>query len=205
MTERKIQNLNRLLLSEVLQLINEDPSLMAKGKPFAFTPNSALHKVFYYAYMPDAKFKLPEGVPPYTPSRLQPGLDSTDLLIAIRRGRFGYMVDGGIPNVRREQLFISLLETVNEAEAKVLLAIKDQCLDKMYPNLTYKVLSEYGYLPYDEKRCTDDTKSADVVEKDSEKAEPVSANTRKTASKATRSTKSTARKTTTKRVAVHKE
>lgn len=155
----KISNINKLLLSEVLKMINSDPSLMDQGKPFAFQQNSALHKVFYYGYVPSAKFLLPEGDPPFTPSNLKAGTNCTDLLIAIRRGRLSYMVDKSIPNARREQLFISLLETVNVEEAKVLLAIKDQVLDRLYPNLTYKCLYEHGYLPYDQQRCADQPKS----------------------------------------------
>lgn len=173
MTEQRIHNLNKLLLSEVLCMLNEDPSLMQPGKQFAFQKNSALHKVFYYGYVPSARFLLPEGIPPYTPSHMRAGVNATDLLVAIRRGRLSYLIDKNIPNARREQLFISLLETVYQEEAKILLAIKDQNLDELFPNLTYNVLYQYGYLPYDEKRCQDSTKSEpanntveDTVEKD---------------------------------------
>lgn len=165
MAEQRIHNLNKLLLSEVLKMINDDPSLMDQGKPFAFQQNSALHKVFYYGYVPSARFLLPEGNPPFTPSNMKAGTNGTDLLIAIRRGRFSYMVDKSIPSARREQLYISLLETVNVEEAKVLLAIKDQNLDTLYPNLTYKCLYEHGYLPFDADRCVDQPKSETVEQK----------------------------------------
>ena len=168
MTEQRIRNINKLLLSEVLRMLNEDPSLMQPGKPFAFQQNSALHKVFYYGYVPSARFLLPEGIPPFTPSNMRPGANATDLLVAIRRGRFSYMVDKNIPNARREQLFIGLLETVYQEEAKILLAIKDQNLDELFPNLTYKTLYEVGYLPYDEERCGDKQATASKSEETNE-------------------------------------
>lgn len=187
MAEQKIHNLNKLLLNEVLKMINADPSLMDRGKPFAFQQNSALHKVFYYGYVPKARFLLPEGVPPFTPSNMKAGVDSTDLLIAIRRGRLSYMVDKSIPSARREQLYISLLETVNAEEAKVLLAIKDQTIDQLYPNLTYKCLYEHGYLPYDEQKCQEPTKSNQTEEQSEPDPKPANkprrSNTRKTSKK----------------------
>lgn len=161
-----IKNINKLLLSEVLTLVNDDPSLLGQGQPFEFHRNSALHKVFYYGFVPSAKFKLPPGIPPYTPSDMQPGVNAVDLLIAIRRGRFSYFTDLNIPSARREQLFIELLETVYAEEAKVLLAIKDQSITRLYPNLTYKTLYQAGYLPYDANLC--DPKSNGRVEKNSE-------------------------------------
>lgn len=189
MSEVKIHNLNKLLLSEVLQMINEDTSLLDQGKPFAFQPNSALHKVFYYGYVPSARFLLPEGIPPFTPSNMRPGANAVDLLIAIRRGRFSYMVDPHIPGPRREQLFISLLETVYQEEAKILLAIKDQTLDQLFPNLTYKRLYDAGYLPYDEQKCGEE-QTASVAPKSETMVEQCE-------NKPTRSARS--RKTTTKK------
>lgn len=186
MAEQKIRNLNKLLLSEVLTMINSDPSLMDPGKPFAFQQNSALHKVFYYGYVPSARFMLPEGIPPFTPSNMKAGVNSTDLLIAIRRGRFSYMVDKAIPNARREQLYISLLETVNSEEAKVLLAIKDQNLDQLYPNLTYKCLYEHGYLPFDAQKCADEPKSEPVEQKAEVQAETPKTTRRSTTRKTTK-------------------
>jgi hypothetical protein len=44
--------------------------------------------------------------------------------------------------VRRETLFIQLLEGSHPTEAKLLLAIKDQTLTKMYPKVTHKLVSD---------------------------------------------------------------
>jgi hypothetical protein len=52
-----------------------------------------------------------------------------------------------LSNVKRESLFISLLEGVHPEEAKVLIAVKDQKLHKMYPKITHKLVSDAGIIP----------------------------------------------------------
>lgn len=168
----EVRNFNKMVLSEVLQAINDEPSLMDKGQPFAFQPHSALAIVFAHAYIPAAKFKLPEGDPPFNNEERKPGMTSSDLLYAIRRNRFSYFVDSAIDQRKREQLFIMLLETVCNDEAKVLLAIKDQKLDLLYPNLTYELLEQYEYLPArSEKEIAEAKSKSHVVEKSEVSAE----------------------------------
>lgn len=186
MTTKPI-NFNRLTLFEALDLINKDTSMLYTY--FKFAPNSPLHKVFKCAFLPECKFLLPEGDPPYTPSRNAVGMSSCDLLVAIRKNRFDYF-NGTVtlPEVKREQLFINLLETVHPSEAKVLLAIKDQKLDKMFKNITYDVLSQAGYLPI--KVVVETLEEKQAIEK--EDAEQPSK------SKTTRSRKTTTKKSTTR-------
>lgn len=143
----RIKNLQTLTLSEVLQKINDNPTLMSPGQPFAFVHGSALHQIFSFAFHPKMKFLLPEGDPPFTPSTQRVGMQSIDLLIAIKKKQLLLFIDPSIKQITREKLFINLLETVYADEAKVLLAIKDQNLTSLYPNLTYTLLKQYGYLP----------------------------------------------------------
>ena len=64
--------------------------------------------------------------------------------------------------VKREGLFIEMLESVPHAEAKILLAIKDQRLDKIYPKITPAVASKIAEI---------DTKEADKMIADAKDAE----------------------------------
>jgi hypothetical protein len=45
----------------------------------------------------------------------------------------------------REKLFIGALESLSVAEAKILIAVKEQKLHELYPNLTIGKLREIGY------------------------------------------------------------
>ena len=53
--------------------------------------------------------------------------------------------------IKREQLFIDLLENVHPEEAKLLLAVKDQKLSKLYKKITRKVVENAGFIPVLEK------------------------------------------------------
>jgi hypothetical protein len=49
--------------------------------------------------------------------------------------------------IRRESLFIGLLEGIHPTEATVLIAVKDQKLQKLYPKITHKLVSDAGIIP----------------------------------------------------------
>lgn len=95
--------------------------------------NDACKVILRHIYDPNIKFLLPEGDPPYKPSQFnEPGVLYADLR------KLYLFVEGGNPNlkqVRRESLFIDLLESVDPEDAKLLLSMKD----KKSP---YKGLSE---------------------------------------------------------------
>ena len=48
--------------------------------------------------------------------------------------------------VKRESLFISFLEGVHPTEAKMLIAVKEQALHKLYPKITRKMLEKAGVI-----------------------------------------------------------
>jgi hypothetical protein len=73
---------------------------------------------------PNVKFLLPEGVPPYRESKFD---EPKALLQEIPR--FYLFVEGGNPNlkqIRREQIFIEMLERINADDAKLLISMKDK-------------------------------------------------------------------------------
>jgi hypothetical protein len=40
-----------------------------------------------------------------------------------------------------------LIEHIHPTEAEVLIAVKDQKLQKLYPKITWKLVSEAGFIP----------------------------------------------------------
>lgn len=167
-----ISNPNMMTLSEVLQTINDDVSLL--GTTFRYSPNSPLSQVFRFAFVKSEKWVLPEGNPPYTPYMGAIGTSADDLLLVIRRGRFDYFTKyKNVKPIKREELFIKLLEGVHASEAKVLLAVKDQELHKSYPNITYEVLIKYGYLPEDFPEGERVFSKSDLEKHEEEKPETV--------------------------------
>ena len=147
-----IKNINKLMLNEVFDLINNDITLLDKGRSFGYQKGSILSRIFNHGFLQSWKFHLPPGIPPYSPYNIVTGVGGFDLLVAIRRGRFDYFIDDNIPAPRREKLFIELLEGLSPNEAKIVLAIKDQDITRLYPNINYANLAKYGYLPHDKQR-----------------------------------------------------
>lgn len=86
--------------------------------------NEATKVILKYMFDPNIKFLLPEGDPPYKPSQF----NESGVLYADLRKMYLF-VEGGNPNlkqIRRESLFIDLLEAVDPEDAKLLLAMKDK-------------------------------------------------------------------------------
>lgn len=159
-----MKNLNKLTLYEALQMINDNVALLKDRKAFAYQPGSALEAVFKCAFLPECKFDLPDGLPAFEYSKEAVGMCSEDMLVAIRKGRLEYLMKGRVQinPIVRERIFVKLLEGLHKSEANVLIAIKEQNLTGMFPNITYNVLVDAGYLPRrDELMAEVDTKSTE--------------------------------------------
>jgi hypothetical protein len=128
-------------LPEMLDEINADPKLLTTK----YRGNSALKIVFEYAFLPEKKFLLPEDEPPYRPDAAPIGMNPAILTQELRR--FYIFLRKDLKSIKREALFISLLESVHPSEAKLIIAIKDQKLHKLYKKVTRKTVSEAGFIP----------------------------------------------------------
>lgn len=86
-----------------------------------------LRTVLQGAFDPRIKWALPEGVPPYKPSEL---VDQENVFIHDAR-KLVHFVEGGNPGlhqIKREALFVEMLETVAPADAELLISIKEKRL-----------------------------------------------------------------------------
>ena len=125
-------------IPETLQEINDDPSKINQYKG-----DSALAILFRYAFDPAAKFVLPEGEAPFKPDAAPIGMTPATFKMELKRLYVFCRTD--LPAVRRESLYIQLLEAIHPTEAAVLVAVKDQKLTKLYPNITQKLVFEAGF------------------------------------------------------------
>lgn len=129
----------RKYVTVMLDEINADPS-----KIEVYKNDAALKIIFDYAFDPSKKFILPEGEPPFKPSAEPMGMTPTNLFSELRRLYVFCRED--LKPIKREGLFISFLEGVHPEEAKMLIAVKDQQLHKLYPKITRKMLEKAGVL-----------------------------------------------------------
>jgi hypothetical protein len=135
----------RKYLTQMLDEINEDPKQIEKYKG-----DAVLKLAFEYAFDPSKKMILPEGTPPFKPAAEPMGMTPTNLFNELRRLYVFCRAD--LTPLKRESLFISLLEGVHPEEATALIAIKDQQLHKLYKKITAKLVTEAGFIPAIEKK-----------------------------------------------------
>jgi len=99
----------------------------------------ALESMLRGAYDPKIVWLLPEGAPPYKVNDL---VDQQNRLYTEARKLYLF-IEGGNPNLkqlRREALFIELLETLDPEDAKLLLAVKEKHIP--YPGVTKEVVTK---------------------------------------------------------------
>lgn len=143
---------NRKFIPEMLEEINTDPS-----KIELYKDSSALKILFEYAFLPNKKMCLPEGDPPFKPDAAPIGMSPANLMMELKK-LYVFTPERELNQVRREALFIQLLENVHPSEAKILLAVKDQALTKLYKKITVNLLVDNGFLPEEmrvEKKAKD--------------------------------------------------
>lgn len=92
-------------------------------------------------YNPNIWFLLPETDPPYTP--VDEGIDAQNVLKAdIRKLKYCLNLPDGeqLRPLKREQMFIQLLEAIDHNDAKLLLNVKNKKLPKELKDITESVV-----------------------------------------------------------------
>lgn len=146
----------RKFIPEMLNEINNDTTTIAK-----YRGDAPLRMIFEYAFLPEKKMCLPEGDPPFKPDAAPIGMSPANLLMELRK-LYVFTPERELNQNRRESLFIQLLENVHPDEAKVLLAIKDQKLDKLYKNIDINFAIDNGFLPETARPPKIEPKKAEV-------------------------------------------
>ena len=130
-------------MARSIPLIFEDVaaanSIKARKKVLLENESKPLKEILKYAFHPDIKFALPPGKPPYKTIGSPDEYTPTYLYPNIRK--FYLYIEGGhdgLTQLRREQLFVQMLESLHPKEAEVVIQIKDKKLN--YRGLTYKLV-----------------------------------------------------------------
>lgn len=126
-------------VNDILSDANKNPASIMAHKD-----NKYLRNLLTAAFDPRYKLVLPEGEPPYK--------TNGELSEHVTKGAFwqvcrklGTFLREDVSSLNRESQFISALESVSEVDARILIAVKDQTLTDLYPNLSYTTLKDIGY------------------------------------------------------------
>ena len=123
---------------ETLELVGKAKTREEKRQVLKDRDNFATKALLQLNYHPNVKWKLPKGIPPYAPNQNQ-----ADASLHFEVKKLDYYTDPSphdIPMLRRESMFVQLLERLDPEDAKLLLAIKDQKLS--YKGLSYKLVKD---------------------------------------------------------------
>lgn len=126
----------------IFQILEQTSQLKGTEAKIAFLHNNdsgALRTILKYALDPSIIWDLPDGDPPFKPCPYP--AQEMRLMAEIRR--LYLFIKGGNPNltkIKREALYIELLESVHPEDAKLLNAVKSKKIP--YKGITPKLIKE---------------------------------------------------------------
>lgn len=129
----------KLGIGEILKNAAAKKTAQEKIEYLRANYNPTLGTILQGAYDDGVVWDLPPGTPPYKPNEL---VDQEGQLYTSARRLYLFAVGGHdtLKALKREALFIELLETVSPLDAEVLIAMKDKKLP--HKSLTKKLISE---------------------------------------------------------------
>jgi hypothetical protein len=133
----------RELLSEIFTRINNAKVKAEKVAILKKHDNANLRMLLKGAFDPKIEWDLPPGTPPYIANEAPAGTTHTYLETEARK-LYNFVKGGNnaINKIKKETLFIQILEGLHADEAKILIDIKNNTLNKTYKGLTADMVKE---------------------------------------------------------------
>lgn len=129
----------RLAISEILDKTRKEKTVKGKVDILKQNDSVPLRTILKYTYDPSVEFLVPDSEPPYTPSESPEG---HGMLYSEAR-RLRIFVKGGgydkLNQLRREVLFVEMLESIHANDAQVLV---DMIVDRKFKGITDKTVKE---------------------------------------------------------------
>ena len=126
----------------IFKEVSEQKTHLQKVKHLKENRNDMVDLLLELAFSRDIRITLPEGSPDYQKTG-EVELYNATLLYANRRQIEMFINDNTarVPELKREQLFIDLLENLDPAESQLLIEVKDKKLES-YSGITKKVIEK---------------------------------------------------------------
>jgi len=128
---------------EILDRVNAQRSVSKRIEVLEEYRNDALTAILIWNFDESIESVVPEGVVPYEKNAAPLGTDHTTLR---REWKNLYnFVKGGnssLSNIRRETMFIQMLEGLHPDEADILCLVKDKQLFRKYPKINQGIVAQ---------------------------------------------------------------
>ena len=140
--QKKVQLPPNPFIHEVLELAAKQRSKAKKVEILKQYEDPSLKAVFIWNYDPSVISAIPEGPVPYKENEVPVGTDHTSLRREYKN-LYHFIKGGndGLSSLRRETMFIQMLEGLHPEEAKVVCLVKDKQLQTQY-NINLDVVKE---------------------------------------------------------------
>ena len=131
------------LISEIFTKINNAKDKPKKIQVLRQYDTPGMRMILKGAFDPKIEWDLPEGTPPYIANEAPAGTEHTFLEVEAKR-LYNFAKGGNdqLNKIRKETLFIQMLEGLHASEAKVLIDVKNKSLNKTYKGLTSDMVKE---------------------------------------------------------------
>ena len=121
------------LLNEILELVDEQKTKAKKVSVLKEYRDDSLTAILIWQFDDSVQSAMPEGQVPYKPNEVPVGTDHTSLR---REWKTLYhFIRGGndtLNNLRRETMFVQMLEGLHPQEAEIICLVKDKRLTDKY-------------------------------------------------------------------------
>ena len=127
---------------EVLELVSKQRTKAKKIEILQEYESDALKSILIWNFDQTVISMIPEGAVPYKKNEVPVGTDHTSLRREWKN--LYHFVKGGndkISGIRRETMFIQMLEGLHPEEAEIVCLVKDKILEDKY-NITYDIVQK---------------------------------------------------------------
>ena len=127
---------------EVLELVDKQRTKAKKIEILREYADDSLKSILIWNFDPTAISVIPEGAVPYKENEVPVGTDHTSLRREWKN--LYHFVKGGndrLSAIRRETMFVQMLEGLHPEEAKIVCLVKDKDLESKY-KITYDMVQQ---------------------------------------------------------------
>ncbi len=130
-------------IHEIFELVSEQRTKAKRVEILKEYRDDSVTAVLIWNFDERVQSAVPDGQVPYKENEVPVGTDHTSLR---REWKTLYhFIKGGNPslsNLRRETMFVQLLEGLHPKEAEIICLVKDKELESVYPKVTIDVVKQ---------------------------------------------------------------
>ena len=141
-TKKKVELPPNPFLHEILELASKQRAKAKKVEILQQYENDALKTIFIWNFDETVISVLPVGEVPFNKNEVPVGTDHTSLRREYKH-LYNFVKGGndGLSNIRRETMFIQMLEGLHPEEAEIICLVKGKKLAEKY-KITYDVVKQ---------------------------------------------------------------